>query len=46
MVKSKTATQERGGLRILYQILLAMLLIAAIPLGGLYYIRIYKIMSA
>ena len=42
MVKSKTATKERGGFRILYQILLAMLLIAVIPLGGLYYIGIYK----
>jgi methyl-accepting chemotaxis protein len=42
MEKIKTATPARGGFRILYQILLAMLLIATIPLGGLYYIGIYK----
>ena len=42
MAKSKTGAQEKEGFRILHQILLAMLLIATIPLGGLYYISIYK----
>jgi methyl-accepting chemotaxis protein len=42
MAKGKAGTQKKAGFRILHQILLAMLLIATIPLGGLYYISIYK----
>ncbi len=40
---ASAAGQEGGrGFTILYQILLAMLIIAVIPLGGLWYISIYK----
>jgi len=40
---STNAVDDKGrGLSILYQILLTMLLISTIPLGGLWYISIYK----
>ena len=42
MSLDKTPEQEGSGFRLLYQILIAMLLIALIPLGGLYYISIFK----
>jgi methyl-accepting chemotaxis protein len=42
MSQDKPLEQEGSGFRLLYQILIAMLLIALIPLGGLYYISIHK----
>lgn len=42
MSQDKTPEQEGSGFRLLYQILIAMLLIALLPLGGLYYISIHK----
>jgi methyl-accepting chemotaxis protein len=42
MSQDKPLEQEGSGFRLLYQILIAMLLIALIPLVGLYYISIHK----
>ncbi len=42
MVVDKTTHKQKTGFKILYQILVTMLLIALIPLGGLWYISIYK----
>lgn len=42
MAADKTTHKQKAGFKILYQILVTMLLIALIPLGGLWYISIYK----
>lgn len=42
MVDAKATEREGAGFRIIYQILIAMLIIALIPLGGLWYIGIHK----
>lgn len=42
MVEGIATEQEKSGFKILYQILITMCIIALIPVGGLWYISIYK----
>lgn len=42
MAEGKTRDQDDAGFKILYQILATMCVIALIPIGGLWYISIYK----
>ena len=42
MVDSKATEKDGAGFKIIYQILITMLVIALIPLGGLWYIGIHK----
>lgn len=42
MVDGKATEREGAGFKIIYQILITMLVIAVIPLGGLWYIGIYQ----
>jgi len=43
MAEGIAVDQEKTGFKILYQILVTMCIIAIIPIGGLWYISIYKL---